>query len=88
MGKAVVVFDMHGYSDPNTIMPTFLVRFIGPFCLGRNAGSSSTGPTIVEGVSQFMQVLKELSGSRSLMLSLNYGFNVHLFVSYFVKDAI
>ncbi|BDA47640.1 phosphatidylinositol transfer protein 3 [Coccomyxa sp. Obi] len=25
-GKAVVVFDMHGYSDPNTIMPTFLTR--------------------------------------------------------------
>jgi hypothetical protein len=24
-GKVVVVFDMHGYSDPNTIMPTFLV---------------------------------------------------------------
>lgn len=38
MGKAVVVFDMHGYSDPNTIMPTFLVRFIGPFCLGKKCG--------------------------------------------------
>lgn len=85
MGKAVVVFDMHGYSDPNTIMPTFLVRFIGPFCLGRNAGGFFTGPTIVEGVSQFMQVLKELSGSRSLMLPLNYGIYVHLFVSYCVK---
>jgi hypothetical protein len=32
-----------------------------------------------------MQVLKELSGSRSLMLLLNFGIKVHLFVSYCVK---
>lgn len=36
----MVVFDMHGYSDPNTIMPTFLVRppLMKPSKLGSRIG--------------------------------------------------
>ncbi len=28
VGKAVAVFDMEGYSNPATIMPNFMVRFL------------------------------------------------------------